>query len=193
MRSPLLPCLGLLLLLVPACEMPMTGGSSDWRARMMKTMPLLGHRNWIVVADSAFPMVTGSGVQTVYIGGDQLTAVATVLSMVDQSKHLRPIVTLDAELTHVSEADAEGIDDYRQKLDAMLATREVRRAPHEEVIRKIEETSKSFRVVLLKTNMALPYTTVFVELDCGYWTPEAESKLRAELGNANQRDGGSDG
>jgi hypothetical protein len=28
------------------------------------------------------------------------------------------------------------------------------------------------------TNLTLPYTSVFLELDCGYWSPEAEQRLR---------------
>jgi hypothetical protein len=34
---------------------------------------------------------------------------------------------------------------------------------------------------VLKTNMTLPYTSVFIELDCGYWSPEAEARLRAAM------------
>jgi hypothetical protein len=30
--------------------------------------------------------------------------------------------------------------------------------------------------------MALPYTSVFLQLDCGYWSPEAEKRLRTTMG-----------
>jgi hypothetical protein len=29
--------------------------------------------------------------------------------------------------------------------------------------------------------MALPYTSVFLELDCGYWNAEKEQRLRSAL------------
>jgi hypothetical protein len=31
---------------------------------------------------------------------------------------------------------------------------------------------------MVKTTLAVPYTTVFLELDCGYWGPDAEAKMR---------------
>jgi len=36
-------------------------------------------------------------------------------------------------------------------------------------------------VLVIKTPLALPYTSVFVQLDCGYWTPEAEQQLRRAM------------
>jgi hypothetical protein len=36
-------------------------------------------------------------------------------------------------------------------------------------------------VLILKTNLRLPYTSVFIELDCGYWSPEAERRLRDKM------------
>jgi hypothetical protein len=36
-------------------------------------------------------------------------------------------------------------------------------------------------VVLIKTPLTIPYTSVFVELDCGYWSPESEAALRARM------------
>jgi hypothetical protein len=29
--------------------------------------------------------------------------------------------------------------------------------------------------------MTMPYTSVFLQLDCAYWGPEAEQKLRAAM------------
>lgn len=31
------------------------------------------------------------------------------------------------------------------------------------------------------TNMTLPYTSVFLQLDCAYWKREAEQQLRARM------------
>jgi len=36
-------------------------------------------------------------------------------------------------------------------------------------------------VVIIKTDLVLPYTSVFMRLDCGYWSAEAESKLRDSM------------
>jgi hypothetical protein len=45
----------------------------------------------------------------------------------------------------------------------------------------LDEAGKTFNVLILKTNLTLPYTSVFLELDCGYWSEEAEQRLRAAL------------
>ena len=52
----------------------------------------------------------------------------------------------------------------------------------EEIIAKLDEAGKTFHVLVLKTRMTIPYTSVFVRLDCGYWTEEQEKKLREKMG-----------
>jgi len=34
---------------------------------------------------------------------------------------------------------------------------------------------------MVKTTLAVPTTSVFLELDCGYWSPEAEAKMREKM------------
>jgi hypothetical protein len=34
---------------------------------------------------------------------------------------------------------------------------------------------------VLKTNMTVPYTSVFIRLDCRYWSADAEQRLRARM------------
>jgi hypothetical protein len=53
--------------------------------------------------------------------------------------------------------------------------------PHEELIGKLDEAAKTFRVLILKTNLTLPYTSVFLELDCGYWDAGSEERLRQAI------------
>lgn len=144
-------------------------------------LPRLGHRNWIVIADSAYPEQTGGGIETIYVGGDQVAAVAAVLEAVDAAKHVQAVPLVDAELAAVAEADAPGVTAYRQRLDTLLAGRPVDKRPHEEIIRELDEAGKLFRVLVLKTDMAVPYTSVFLRLECGYWSPEKEARLRKAL------------
>jgi hypothetical protein len=39
---------------------------SNWRSQLTKQLPLLGHRNFIVIADSAYPMQSNPGIKTIY-------------------------------------------------------------------------------------------------------------------------------
>jgi hypothetical protein len=152
-----------------------------WRATLDERLPLLGHRNWIVVADAAYPWQTSAGIETVETGADHLEVLRGVLEVIMRARHVRPAVHLDAELPFVAEAHAPGVTAYREGLAAALAGEVTRSLPHEEILALLDAAGRSFRVLLLKTTLTLPYTSVFVRLDCGYWSDEAEKALRAAI------------
>jgi hypothetical protein len=167
-------CLGLLLLAG-------VSHASEWKKELEQQLPLLGHRNWVVVADSAYPLQTAPGIKTIHAGGDHLETLRTVLGLISQSAHVRPVVFIDSELDYVAESDAPGIGSLREQLKAMLAETDAQKQPHEEIIRQLDEAGESFRIVIIKTDLALPYTSVFIRLDCGYWGEEAEQNLRRQM------------
>ena len=152
-----------------------------WRATLEKRLPRLGHRNWVVVADSAYPWQASAGIETIDTGSDHVAVVREVLEAVAGSRHVRPVVHLDAELPLVAEAHAPGVTAYREALGAALGGLATVSMPHEEIIARLDEAGRAFRILLLKTTLALPYTSVFVRLDCGYWSAEAEAALRAAI------------
>ncbi len=101
-----------------------------------------------------------------------------------KTSHVRPIIYHDSELQNVSEADAPGIKAYHRELEPLLQKCAVRTIPHEELIARLDEAARVFRILILKTGMTLPYTSVFFELDCGYWSTEAEKRLRDKMSQA---------
>ena len=161
-----------------------TGCRGTWQAKLAEELPVMGHRNWVVVADSAYPAQSRAGIETIATGKEQIETVKAVLKAMDDTHHVRPIIYLDRELQSVSEADAPGIGAYRRGLEMLLQERVVNSIPHEELIAKLDEAAKPFRVLILKTNSTLPYTSVFLELDCGYWSLEAEKRLRDKMSQA---------
>ncbi len=156
-------------------------GPSTWRSETTRQLPLLGHRNWIVVADSAYPWQTSPGIETIYTGADQIEVVRQVLDMVRRAPHVRPIIYTDAELEFVPEANAPGISIYRDQLRDVLGEMDVQSLSHEQIIARLDEAGNTFHVLLLKTDLTLPYTSVFMQLDCGYWPAEAEQQLREAI------------
>lgn len=164
--------------------MPAWGEAPDWQEELQTQLPLLGHRNWIAVVDSAYPSQTAPGIKTVYTGGKQLDVVRKVLAAVEKQKHVRGTLFVDAELPHVPEKSANGIEAYRAELKVALKGQQVTSLPHGEIIEKLNEAGNTFHVLLLKTDLTLPYTSVFVRLDCGYWSDEAEEQLRAAIETA---------
>jgi len=158
-----------------------------WERTLYHQLPLLGHRNWIVIADSAYPLQTAPGIETVYAEAEQLEVVKKVLAALAKTKHVKPIIYTDAELKHVAETNAPGITAYRTGLDKLLAQRPAQVLPHETIIGKLDEAGKTFKVLLIKTPLALPYTSVFLQLDCGYWNADAEKQLRAAMKAADSK------
>jgi D-ribose pyranose/furanose isomerase RbsD len=150
----------------------------SWEDVFFDELPALGHRNWLVVADAAFPMQISPGMEVVVANEDHFVVLERVLKAISESGHVRPKIYLDQELAFVPEALAPGMDAVRKKLETMLAKYEVKPVLHEELIAKMDQIGKTFKILMIKTNMALPYTTVFMDLDCGYWSPENEAKMR---------------
>lgn len=152
--------------------------SPAWKAEFDDRLPVLGHRNFIVIADSAYPAQSRPGITTVATGEDHAAVIAEVLAAVREAPHVNPVVYLDAELTRVPERDAPGIEPLRARIEEILKNENVRRLPHMDIIERLDESAKLFEVLILKTRGTLPYTSVFLELDCGYWDADAERRLR---------------
>jgi hypothetical protein len=152
-----------------------------WIDILKDRLPVYGHRNWIVVADSAYPDQSRDGIETVVAHENQLSVLKTVLGLIGESKHVRPIIYTDKELPLVDESDAPGISDYRDQLASILNGQTVNALPHEQIIAKLDDVSKTFRVLIIKTTLTIPYTSVFLQLDCAYWSADAESRLRAKM------------
>ncbi len=171
-------CLILAVALVPTAAMAQ---GTDWRIKLNQQLPLMGHRNWIAVVDSAYPLQTSAGVETIETNEDQLEVVKMVLGQIGKSEHVRPIIFTDAELKLVPESDAKGVTAYRDALATLLGNNEAQSLPHEEIISKLDEAGKTFHILVLKSRMTIPYTSVFIRLECGYWTADAEKRLRQAM------------
>jgi len=152
--------------------------------KISATVPKLGHRNWIVVADSAYPLQNAAGIETIVTGEEHLQVVNRVIEELAKTRHVKPTILTDAELPHVAETHAPGITKLRDDLSKLLEKQNTAILPHEEIIHKLDEAGKTFRILLIKTPLTLPYTSVFFELECGYWTAEAEQALRKSMQEA---------
>jgi L-fucose mutarotase/ribose pyranase (RbsD/FucU family) len=158
-----------------------TSSALDWKRALDAILPSFGHRNWIVVADSAYPAQSKPGVETIVAGEDQIPVVRKVHEAIKAAGHIRANVYVDKELAFVTESDAPGITEYRLDLQEALAGSSVERLEHEQIIAKIDHAALVFCILVIKTTMTIPYTTVFFELACGYWSAEAEERLRQAM------------
>lgn len=155
--------------------------AQSWQSRVKDELPVMGHRNWILVVDSAYPAQVGAGIETIETNSDQLEVVRTVLAEIRNSIHVRPLIFMDAELPFVPEQKVAGVSNYRRQIATLLHGYEVDSRLHQSLIDEIGKDSGQYRVLILKTNLAIPYTSVFIHLDCKYWGAADEREMRQEM------------
>jgi hypothetical protein len=159
---------------------PVQEGPS-WKQVLEQDLPLLGHRNWILVVDKAFPEQSSPGMKYLYVDEDLLPTLEYVLKELDHSTHVKPIIYQDKELSYITEEQVPGIDAFRTSSEMVLEGRTVNTLLHDDVFRLLDESASLFRVLVIKTSCTLPYTSVFLQLDCSYWGPENEELLRERM------------
>lgn len=155
--------------------------SVKWQTEVENTIQLFGHRNWIVVADGAYPKQSNPAIKTITVDANQLQVVKFVQESIEKTTHVQSTIFVDKEMAFVAEKDAKGIEKYRLELNKMLNTKNLNTKLHEEIIGELDKSAELFDVLIIKTKLAIPYTSVFFQLECGYWNAEAEKNLRTNL------------
>lgn len=155
--------------------------SQAWQDIAAKCLETFGHRNWIVIADAAYPDQAQPGITTVATGQGLFETVYWVLQQLYSASHVRPIVTLDQELRYIAQGLHPGASKIKAKLDVLVTGLPVREVPHDQIIDELDEAGKQFRVLVLKTTCTVPYTTIFLNLQCGYWSADQEAQLRQAM------------
>ena len=134
-----------------------------------------------MIADSAYPLQTSSGIEMIYTGEDHFTLLQQVTRHLKTRNHIAGKYYLDAEMQHLEETQAPGIDVLRQAIAHKLRNEFVRHLPHAALMEKLAQAGKDYQVLILKSEGTLPYTSIFIELDCGYWGPDQEQQLRKKM------------
>lgn len=160
--------------------------TDTWQEVLDHDLNLLGHRNWILVVDKAFPEQASPGMKYIYVEQGLLTTLEHVLKKIESSTHVRPLIYRDLELDYITGEQVPGIAKFRSESSALLEGREVNTLLHNEVFTMLDESSSLFRVLVIKTNGTLPYTSVFLQLDCAYWGADQEEKMRSNLEKGSQ-------
>lgn len=154
---------------------------TGWKSEVKERLEVYGHRNWVVIADAAYPLQSNPAIETKVIHTDQLEAVKYVADLIEQAEHIDANIFIDKEMSFVPENKAKGIESYRENLNKVLKGKLVKPMLHEEIINTLDESANLFNVLILKTNMLIPYTSVFFQLECGYWDSQSEQELREAL------------
>jgi hypothetical protein len=152
-----------------------------WQTAITQQTQLLGYRNWIVIAEASFPAYSRPGVRQVNAAADIPEAVDFVLNALESTEHVRPTIYLTRELRSVENDFAPGIDEFRGRIRGSLHGHEPTELDQQALLVLLEDANRNFNVLVVRTPTALPYSSVFLELQPGYWDAESESRLRARI------------
>jgi hypothetical protein len=86
----------------------------------------------------------------------------------------------------VQEDDYPGVADIRDEIARTFDQTRLSSIPHAQVLSDIHEVGKTFRILLIKTNSTIPYTSVYMRLDCGYMTDEVDHQIRNSVASATR-------
>ncbi|MBC7849476.1 MAG: hypothetical protein H7Y31_07055 [Chitinophagaceae bacterium] len=157
-------------------EKPSSSTEKDWVKQFDEQLELNGHRNWILVVDKAFPQQPG---MTIINTNEKLLPVLdAVLKKIGASTHVKPTIFNDAELSYLNDSLVPGVSNYKAELAKTLNGATIQPLLHDTVFVRMDAASKLFSVTVLKTEEVIPYSSVFLQLDCGYWSGEKEQQLR---------------
>ena len=157
------------------------GGGSSWQAAVDRQAAQLGYRNWIVIAEASFPAHNRPGLRQVSASVEVPEALDYVLTTLEQTENVRPQIYLTRELRSVENDFAPGIDNLRERLEASLHGHEPTQLDQQSLLTLLEYANRSFDVLVIRTTTALPYSSVFIELQPGYWDVDSETRLRERI------------
>lgn len=107
-------------MLMSACHCPANVGenvSSDsaniWKVTLQEKIPLLGHRNWIVVTDMAYPLQNKPGITTLFANNAYSDVLVTVQGMIHHSPHISATIYQDKEYLSLNDKVCSGIDSLK--------------------------------------------------------------------------------
>lgn len=152
-----------------------------WQSAVHRQAQQLGYRNWIVIVEASFPAHNRPGVRQVNAPVDIPEAVDYVLNVLEQTEHVRPRVFLTRELRSVENDFAPGIDSFREAVRASLHGHEAIELDQQSLLTLLEDAGSRFDILVIRTPTALPYTSVFLELQPGYWDADSEARLRERI------------
>ena len=155
--------------------------SRDWKGSVNQQVSQLGYRNWIVISEASFPAHSRPGTRQVISDAEVPEVVDYVLNALEQTQHVRPQIYLTREMRSVENDFAPGIDTMRERIRASLHGHEPTELDQQSLITLLESANQSYDILVIRTPTALPYTSVFLELQPGYWDAESEDRLRARI------------
>ena len=82
---------------------------ANWEEILKDRLQAYGHRNWLVIADSAYPAQSRAAIETIVADDDQSTVLERTSAVLRGCKHIKANIYTDKELAFVREEDSRGL------------------------------------------------------------------------------------
>lgn len=151
------------------------------RAKIAPNLLQLGARNWVVVADPACPLPAGTGIVSITVPANTIDSFREVLDLLEIEGAVVPRIWISHELSAISEERAPGITEHRENLEKLLLGRFHYAVNSRVIDMQLNQAAKDFRILYIRTSTRLPYSSIAIELDSGYWNSDAETELQERL------------
>ncbi len=157
-----------------------------WDKKFNNRLPVMGKNNWIIISDSAYPAKRADGIETIATDKPLTSVLDYVLSNIDKAGHAGATAWISSELEKIPDRDAIGIEDIYQEIWRQLneANITTKTAIEKDILKMVEDEAADYNILVLKSTTRLPYTTVYLQLDCRYWDETREKRLRDALRSA---------
>ena len=179
-----------LMVLLAACT-PMTDGTrsvgkkveekAPWVNALQNEVSALGANNWIVISESAYPTPNHTGLRVIVADAGLPEVVSEVMEAIESEGHIWPKIYTIREFDHLSEDYAPEVEKFKASREAAFAARKKQVLTKRSLDTLLESAMKDYRVLLVKSSSAFPYSSVFMELDSGYWNGTSEDALRKKM------------
>jgi hypothetical protein len=126
-------------------------------------------------------------VQVIATGAAHLDVLAHVMAYLRASPAVRPLIALDEEFRFVPDDHAPGATRLYAEVLKLLdgqSHEPIRRELHATLLAEVNALARDYSVIVIKTNGTIPYSSIFLTLECGYWTAEDEAVLRQTMAAA---------
>lgn len=151
------------------------------RTQIAPNLLQLGARNWVVIADPAYPLPAGESVVCINVPTDTTDTFREVLDLLELEGAVVPRIWTSYELSAMPESRAPGVKEHRKKLEQLLLGRFHYEVNSRIIDMQLARAAKEFRVLYIRTRTRLPYSHIAIELDSGYWNSDAETEIRKRV------------
>lgn len=133
---------------------------SLWAGIVEREVDALGIQNWIIVAESSFPVVSVLGVRTLVLDGEIPQIVDCIVNHLEKLETVAPSFNTALELSFVSNDRAPGIDYLREQHNEALHGHQVRQIDNRSLTLLAHSDASKYAILVLKSKTALSYSSV---------------------------------